>query len=161
MIHISLPIVRATDPLREVLRQMREMNVSGAVWEQDDKYWLLYAREVIFAFHEEPDATVGTVSKRVRLAGPSKGRPRSFLQSKVEGHIADNIGGYGLLKIPEGPPSGGDIPCFVVQIKSASMEKDLTSSPWDCFCDRNGERVTGHRNGDKCPNADGGTVCCG
>jgi hypothetical protein len=160
MIELHLPVVYPTDPLRVALRRMRLMNVSGAVCSEGKEQWLLYVREVVFALHENPEATVGTVTQRIPLNDPSAVRLRGRLRMRTMDAFLERLGADKIWRDTEVRPRLGAIQGYVVEIHSESLERALASSPRDCFCDKSGERVTGYKDGDRCPNEDGGTVRC-
>ncbi len=160
MTELHLPLVYPSDPLRVALRRMRLMNVSGAVCSEGKEQWLLYVREVIFALHENAEGTVGSVTRRISLNDPSVVRVRGRVRARTMDSLLERLGADKILRDTEASPRLGAIEGYVVEIHSESLERSLTSSPRDCFCDNSGERVTGHKDGDPCPNSDGGTVRC-
>jgi hypothetical protein len=160
MTELHLPVVQKTDSLRSALTRMREMNVSGAVCEDEKHHWLIYVREVIFALHTKPQGTIGAIGKRISLDDSEDGRLAARIRIQIQRPIVEEGFSYEAMRSPESAGNYAEVYAFVVQIHSASMQKALMSSPLDCFCDKSLERVAGHKDGDKCPNADGGTVRC-
>ena len=109
----SSPYVHTTDLLRDVLRRMREMNVSGAVREDEEQYSLLYVREVIFGLHRNPESTVAAIRQLLVLDKSSDVHLVRRIHIIVKGPIVkrpilDEVGGYGVLRDPEGISNRGE-----------------------------------------------------
>ena len=159
MIERHLPVVHRADPLRQVLERMRAMNVSGAICIEDKLHWLLYVREVIFALHANPEATVGSVGRGISLDDTSEVRLTGRIRMRTTDSLSETVGER-IWRSTEEVLDRRALQAYVVEIHSQSLETALTSSARDCFCDKSGERVTGRKDGEKCPNSAGGTVRC-
>src|SRR5258707_687470 len=104
MTELHLPLVYPSDPLRVALRRMRLMNVSGAVCSESKEQWLLYVREVIFALHENPEATVGSVARRISLNDPSAVRGRGRVRARTMDSLLERLGADKILRDTEASP---------------------------------------------------------
>jgi hypothetical protein len=157
MIELHLPAVQLDERLDAVLRRMRWMNVSGAIC-LASRPWLFFVRDVVLTIRRQTTATVGDIETRVLLSDSTEiqviGRMGA---TAVDPHIGNLRIGTVLreVELVQWPTES-----LVVRIDSRELERALTSSPRDCFCSKSGERVRGGKDGDPCPNKDGGIVRC-
>jgi hypothetical protein len=157
MTHLTLPVVKTTDSLRKALDLMRAMRVSGAVCQARDKNWLLEAGDAVVELSNNPNALV-------RAAFPKQQNREADVIEVVDLKDIRAMLPTDLLTDLTGAVSGyrtsSEGTVATIAVLSKNLEKALLSSPFDCFCSKNRERITGCKNGAACPNKDGGRVCC-
>jgi hypothetical protein len=159
MIELHLPAVHLADPLNVVLRQMRLMNVSGAIC-LDEEPWLVFVRDVVLTIRRNPNATVGSIDIRTPLLDPDA--------LQITGRLGVASSDAKIFRVESGrvfgetqwAPLRFPMEVYSVVINSPDLQNALTSSPRDCFCNKSGERVPGGKDGAPCPNKDGGIVRC-
>lgn len=158
MTDLTLPVVKITDSLRKTLDLMRAMQVSGAVCQApSNETWLIHVADAVVELSDNPKAVVRAAIPRhqkyemqvVKILR-QKDLPKKFPTDLLI-DLTGAMAGYAT-------PGEGIV--ATISVSSKDLAKALLSSPSDCYCSKNRERINGCKNGEACPNHDGGTVRC-
>ena len=155
---LSLPVVKVGASLRGVMKRMRATGRSGAVYMEGGQYRLVKAPDVVIHMAGNPKATLRSLPHKpirtvyvAKVARKTPGPTMHVRTLTVE--LAKSRVKLGVL--------ASDAKTVLVTTLSKKMHEMLISRPSDCYCSKTGERVVGRKDGDPCPEKDGGIVRCG
>ena len=144
--------------MRGVMKRMRATGRSGAVYLEGDQYRLIRAPDVVIHMADDPKASLRSLPHEAiravdvaKVARKTPGPTMHFRTLTLE--LAKSGVKLGVL--------ANDEKTVVVTTISKKMHEMLGSRPSDCYCSKTGERVAGRKDGDPCPEKDGGIVRCG
>jgi hypothetical protein len=155
---LFLPVVKVGTSLREVMKRMRATGRSGAVYLEGDQYRLIKAPDVVIHMAQDPRASLRSLPHKpiraVDVAQVARKTPGPTMHVRtLSVEVGKSAFKLGVL--------AGDEKTVLVTTLSKKMHKMLISRPADCYCSKTGERVAGGKDGDPCPEKDGGIVRCG